>query len=277
MVEVVSPALALEPGLAPPSDLDPALGLGSHPPGWTPEAHFGECGQNCPCCRAASGAGLGPCLICYEGRLARGEISESSDEDGSDHDVGPGREEALPQVPAPPPPVSVLGDRNVGALLPDKPDVALVPKVETVTTGLPSGGPPPPGTFPSTPDWSAFKGVEAVHQKVLIAISQQARSLTPLHSVAVAAQEVRGRGLCAGILSATESLKASYKRVIQPVPGSPDPPTPAQDTVLADLESLLALLRATLVPSNSPPAVPTPLVESVTTNAAAPEAPGGSS
>ena len=54
----------------------------SHPPGWTPEEHFGHCGQNCPCCRATSGADLGPCFICLGERRARGEISDSSDGDG---------------------------------------------------------------------------------------------------------------------------------------------------------------------------------------------------
>ncbi len=36
----------------------------SHPMGWSPMAHYGMCGQSCPCCRAEVGDTLGACPIC---------------------------------------------------------------------------------------------------------------------------------------------------------------------------------------------------------------------
>ena len=36
----------------------------SHPIGWSPTAHYGMCGQSCPCCRAEVGDTLGACPIC---------------------------------------------------------------------------------------------------------------------------------------------------------------------------------------------------------------------
>ena len=35
-----------------------------HPRGWTPDNHYGMCGQNCPCCRKQVGDILGVCPIC---------------------------------------------------------------------------------------------------------------------------------------------------------------------------------------------------------------------
>ena len=36
----------------------------SHPMVWSPTAHYGMCGQSCPCCRAEVGDTLGTCPIC---------------------------------------------------------------------------------------------------------------------------------------------------------------------------------------------------------------------
>ena len=36
----------------------------SHPSCWSKKAHYGQCGQSCPCCRAAVGDTLGACTIC---------------------------------------------------------------------------------------------------------------------------------------------------------------------------------------------------------------------
>ena len=36
----------------------------SHPTGWSPTAHYGMCGQSCPCCRAEVGDTFGACPIC---------------------------------------------------------------------------------------------------------------------------------------------------------------------------------------------------------------------
>ena len=35
-----------------------------HPKYWTEEKHYGQCGQSCPCCRAAVGDTFGACPIC---------------------------------------------------------------------------------------------------------------------------------------------------------------------------------------------------------------------
>ena len=38
----------------------------SHPMGWSPTAHYGMCGQSCPCCRAELGDTFGACPICIK-------------------------------------------------------------------------------------------------------------------------------------------------------------------------------------------------------------------
>ena len=45
-----------------------------HPPGWTPEAHYGVCGQSCPCCRflVEGAGGFGACEVCEAGAAWRG-------------------------------------------------------------------------------------------------------------------------------------------------------------------------------------------------------------
>lgn len=35
-----------------------------HPLGWSPQAHYGMCGQSCPCCRSEHNELLGSCLVC---------------------------------------------------------------------------------------------------------------------------------------------------------------------------------------------------------------------
>ena len=38
-----------------------------HPIDWTPEKHYGMCGQSCPCCRARiEEVPLGVCIICWK-------------------------------------------------------------------------------------------------------------------------------------------------------------------------------------------------------------------
>ena len=37
-----------------------------HPTNWTPEKHYGACGQSCPCCRARiEESPFGVCTICW--------------------------------------------------------------------------------------------------------------------------------------------------------------------------------------------------------------------
>ena len=36
----------------------------THPPCWNQHAHYGQCGQSCPCCRSRCGEKIGACPIC---------------------------------------------------------------------------------------------------------------------------------------------------------------------------------------------------------------------
>ena len=46
------------PENAPPHPLD------VHPAEWSPSTHHGQCGMNCPCCRALRGEVFGACRVC---------------------------------------------------------------------------------------------------------------------------------------------------------------------------------------------------------------------
>ena len=42
----------------------------SHPKGWTPGKHYGQCGQSCPCCRAIiEDVPFGVCEICWAKKI----------------------------------------------------------------------------------------------------------------------------------------------------------------------------------------------------------------
>ena len=63
-----------------------------HPAGWTPEHHWGYCGQSCPCCRAEVDRWNGECQYCdkvveaYSFTVRRGTevvlLQQANDEDG---------------------------------------------------------------------------------------------------------------------------------------------------------------------------------------------------